>query len=94
VPRGDVARAYGVYVARSGRSQRALLVIDQVGIVRWSSTFPDAVNPGADGLLSALEDLGLGAGTGTDNRKGHDAGQCPCGCGVRLALLTGSEGGV
>jgi hypothetical protein len=26
--------------------------------VRWSATFPDAVNPGADGVLSALDGLG------------------------------------
>jgi peroxiredoxin len=56
-PPGAVARAYGVYVPETGRSRRALFVIDGVGLVRWSAAFPDAVNPGADGILSALEDL-------------------------------------
>jgi len=73
-PPGDVARAYGVYVAQTGRSQRAVFVIDQVGVVRWSSTFPDAIDPGADGLLSALEELGQRAGAGSDNRNGHGTG--------------------
>jgi peroxiredoxin len=90
-PPGEVARAYGVYVAQTGRSQRALFVIDQVEVVRWSSTFPDALNPGADGVLSALEELGFAPRTRTDNRHGHDTDACPCGCGVRLALLAGGE---
>ena len=89
-PPGDVARAYGVYVAPNGRTQRALFVIDQDGIVRWSATFPDAVNPGADGVLSALEELGLAPSTRTDNRNGYATDACPCGCGVSLALLAGS----
>lgn len=56
-PPGAVARAYGVYVPEIGRSQRALFVIDPEGLVRWSATFPDMLNPGADGMLSALEAL-------------------------------------
>jgi peroxiredoxin len=57
VPPGAVARAYGVYVPETGRSRRALFVIDPEGVVRWSATFPDMLNPGADGVLSALEAL-------------------------------------
>jgi peroxiredoxin len=56
-PPGAVARAYGVYLPEIGRSQRALFVIDGAGTVCWSATFPDAVNPGADGILTALECL-------------------------------------
>jgi peroxiredoxin len=56
-PPGAVARAYGVYVPDTGRSRRALFVIDSEGVVRWSATFPDMLNPGADGVLSALEGL-------------------------------------
>jgi hypothetical protein len=32
-------------------------VIDPAGIVSWSYVSPDEVNPGADGILRALEDL-------------------------------------
>jgi len=57
-PAGDVARAYGVYSSVSGRSQRALFVLDPSGMVVWSGTFPDSVNPGVDAVLSALEAIG------------------------------------
>jgi hypothetical protein len=32
-------------------------VIDKSGIITWSYRSPVAVNPGADGILHALEDL-------------------------------------
>jgi peroxiredoxin len=57
-PKGAVARAYHVYRAQEGTSERALFVIDADGIVRWSYVSPVAVNPGADGILRALENLG------------------------------------
>jgi peroxiredoxin len=56
-PKGDVARAYQVYRAEDGTSERALYVIDAAGIVRWSYVSPVNVNPGADGILRALENL-------------------------------------
>jgi peroxiredoxin len=56
-PKGDVARAYRVYRAKDGTSERALFVIDADGIVRWSYVSPVGVNPGADGILRALENL-------------------------------------
>src|SRR6476646_8985995 len=57
-PKGAVARAYHVYEAHDGTSERALYVIDADGIVRWSYVSPADVNPGADGILRALEDIG------------------------------------
>jgi peroxiredoxin len=56
-PKGEVARAYDVYRAADGTSERALYVIDADGIVRWSYVSPVDVNPGADGILRALENL-------------------------------------
>jgi peroxiredoxin len=56
-PKGEVARAYGVYNGSEGTSERALFVIDSVGVVRWSYVSPVEVNPGADGILDALEGL-------------------------------------
>ena len=56
-PKGAVARAYGVYNQADGTSERALFVIDGAGIVRWSYVSPSGVNPGADGILRALEAL-------------------------------------
>jgi peroxiredoxin len=57
-PKGAAARAYHVYRAGDGTSERALYVIDAAGLVRWSYVAPVQVNPGADGILRALEDLG------------------------------------
>jgi peroxiredoxin len=54
-PKGEVARRYGVYRRQDGTSERALFVIDGDGIIRWSYVSPVGVNPGADGILSALE---------------------------------------
>ncbi len=56
-PKGAVARAYGAYDAKAGVSERALFVIDGEGIIRWSYVSPKGVNPGADGILIALESL-------------------------------------
>ena len=56
-PKGEVARAYRVYQAQDGTSERALSVIDADGIVRWSYVSAVDVNPGADGILRALESI-------------------------------------
>jgi peroxiredoxin len=57
-PKGEVARAYDAYRAEEGTSERGLFVIDADGIVRWSYLSPVGLNPGADGILRALENLG------------------------------------
>jgi peroxiredoxin len=56
-PKGDVARRYGVYRSDDGTSERALFVIDAAGVIRWSYVSPVGINPGADGILRALESL-------------------------------------
>jgi peroxiredoxin len=56
-PKGAVARLYGAYRDEDGTSERALFVLDGDGIIRWSYCSPVAVNPGADGILNALESL-------------------------------------
>lgn len=56
-PKGDISRKYGAFKEKIGESARALFVIDGEGIVRWSHLSPDGVNPGAEGILSALEQL-------------------------------------
>lgn len=57
-PKGAVARRYGAYREQDGVTERALFVIDREGIIRWSYLSPMGVNPGADGILKALESLG------------------------------------
>jgi peroxiredoxin len=56
-PKGDVARTYGVYRYQDGICERALFVIDRNGTITWSYVSPLGVNPGADGILAALEAL-------------------------------------
>ena len=56
-PKGAVARRYGVYREQDGTTERALFVIDPTGIIYWSHLSPIGLNPGAAGILSALEDL-------------------------------------
>jgi len=54
-PKGEVARQYGVYREKDGEAERALFVIDSDGVIRWSHVSPVGINPGADGILKALE---------------------------------------
>ena len=63
-PKGQVARMYGAYREDDGTSERALFVIDGDGVIRWSYRSPVGVNPGADGILRALEALKSGAAHG------------------------------
>jgi peroxiredoxin len=56
-PKGAVARQYGAYREEDGTSERALFVLDGDGIICWSYCSPIAVNPGADGILNALESI-------------------------------------
>jgi len=56
-PKGAVAKAYGAYRDHDGFCERALFVIDSNGMISWSYCSPVGVNPGADGILAALEQL-------------------------------------
>ena len=60
-PKGEVSRAYQAYRAMDGTSERALYVIDGDGVVAWSYVSPVGINPGADGILRALEELDAGS---------------------------------
>ena len=56
-PKGQVAKKFGVYRESDGTTERALVVIDADGIIRWHYVSPIEVNPGADGILEALDSL-------------------------------------
>ena len=60
-PKGEVARLYEAYNEKEGECKRALYVLDEEGLIRWSYLSPTGVNPGANGILQALETL--------DNKK-------------------------
>src|SRR5215211_8347774 len=56
-PKGEVAKTYKVYDEAEGEAQRALYIIDEVGTIRWNYLSSRDTNPGADGILEALEGM-------------------------------------
>lgn len=56
-PKGATAKIYEVFDDVEGQSRRALYLIDEDGIVRWNYLSPVGINPGADGIIDALEEL-------------------------------------
>src|ERR1700728_1467201 len=56
-PKGAVARSYGAYRDQDGIPERALFGIAENGMIVWSYCSPLAVNPGAGGILDALDSL-------------------------------------
>jgi peroxiredoxin len=60
-PEGEVTRRYGMYRDKNGFAQRALIVLDKDGVNQWRYVSPVGFNPGADGILSALEALPRGS---------------------------------
>jgi peroxiredoxin len=54
-PKGEVAKTYGVYRDKEGVSERASFVIDPEGVIVWNEVSPVGINPGAGGVLAALE---------------------------------------
>jgi peroxiredoxin len=56
-PKGEISRAYRAYRTGDGYSERALFTIDPEGLISWSYLSPVGVNPGADGILRALETM-------------------------------------
>ena len=56
-PKGEVSKIYNAYREEDGESERALYVIDKNGMIAWGHISPVGVNPGANGVLEALERL-------------------------------------
>jgi peroxiredoxin len=55
-PKGEVARAYGVYLDDYGHSARALVMIGPDGTVQWSHKSPTPLEiPGANLIFDALD---------------------------------------
>jgi len=86
-PKGAVARQYGVYREADGVTERALFVVDENGSIAWSYLSPMGVNPGADGVLRALEELrgkrDSSSTDGTTERRPSPSGDRGAGSEVR-----------
>ena len=59
-PKGAVAKLYGVYDENVGEAKRALFVLDSDGVIVWSHVSPVGINPGADGIVKALDSISAG----------------------------------
>jgi len=70
--KGAASRRYEVYRDDVGTSERALIVVDGDGIIFWSEVSPIELNPGADGVLDALERL-----SGREVRPGSTVREVP-----------------
>ena len=53
-PKGEVAKAYGVYSEEYGKSGRALVLIDEEGMVSWAYESHPLKVPGANLIFDAL----------------------------------------
>jgi peroxiredoxin len=56
-PKGEVSKLYNAYNEKDGVSERALYVVDRKGKIAWGYISPIGINPGADGILEALEGI-------------------------------------
>jgi peroxiredoxin len=54
-PKGEVAKAYGVWSEQHGVSGRALVMVGPDGVVQWSYLSPPLEVPGANLIFDALE---------------------------------------
>jgi peroxiredoxin len=56
-PHGEVAQKYGVFRAKDGISERAIIVIDKNGRIAWSKVYPIPELPKNQEVLDALAGL-------------------------------------
>jgi peroxiredoxin len=56
-PHGAVARAYGIFREGEGYSERAVLVLDGEGVVRFAKVYPMSQAPDVQEILGALQGL-------------------------------------
>jgi peroxiredoxin len=54
-PKGEMAKAYGVWSESHGVAARALVMVGPDGLVRWSHLSPPLEVPGANLIFDALE---------------------------------------
>lgn len=74
-PKGAIAKRFGAFRAQEGVAERALFVLDEKGVVFWSYCSPIAVNPGADGILDALERMDAGATEPHGRERSHGSAE-------------------
>ena len=58
-PHGAVARAFGIFREEDGISERANIIIDPDGIVRWIKVYPIGEDPDFEEVIQTLGDLNV-----------------------------------
>jgi len=56
-PKGDVSRKYGVYIEEKGHCERAIVLVDKEGIVRYVDVHNIGEAPDNAQLLEVLREL-------------------------------------
>jgi alkyl hydroperoxide reductase subunit AhpC len=57
-PRGEASQAYDLWNPERGSSNRAVLIIDKGGIIRYRKTYAPGTLPEMDEILGEVEKLG------------------------------------
>ena len=57
-PKGEVTTAYGLWNEERGAGTRAVIIVDQDGIVRFRQTYAPGTLPEPDRILEELQSLG------------------------------------
>ena len=56
-PKGQVSRAYGLWNPERGASQRAVIIVDKEGIIRYPRTYSAPNLPDLEEILRELQQL-------------------------------------
>ena len=56
-PHGKAAKDYGIFLEDMGISERANVIIDEEGIVRWMKVYPISRLPDIEAVFKKLEEL-------------------------------------
>lgn len=56
-PHGKVAQDYGIFIDESGISERANIIIDESGVVRWVKVYPISQLPDINEVLQVLSEI-------------------------------------
>jgi alkyl hydroperoxide reductase subunit AhpC len=58
-PHGKVAQDYGIFIEKEGTSERANILIDENGIVKWVKVYPPAQLPDINEIFQVLSNMQL-----------------------------------
>jgi alkyl hydroperoxide reductase subunit AhpC len=56
-PHGEVADAYGIFDDSAGRTERAVVILDEKGVVRWIKVYPVAERPDIEEIMIEVEKM-------------------------------------